>query len=233
MTTQKLPAGDTAGDSRDLNPILDSSTSAGPSGAVLSSIGDTLIADAPLPQEHAIQEFQIQAKAELLKDTKGAEFSDAVHARNSDGSPRKTSGGEWAKKRGRKAGTATGSADVARSVVAAPGAQVGGSGSAARTIGEGAATTLITVCRSVGGDEWEPVVRVDLGMDEAANLRKLFGDYFVAKNYKDIPPGVALTIGLLGYAGPRFFMPKTRGRLQIAKEWIFAKYLALRVRKSK
>ena len=94
-----------------------------------------------------------------------------------------------------------------------------------RALGVHSAALLVTVGKMLGGDEWIP--RKSEGYDELGNLEHAFGDYFVAREMHDIPPGVALTIAILGYAAPRFVLPTTKKRTlsfgQKIKLWWFAK----------
>lgn len=225
MNNQPAPNG-----TDNLNPT----PSPGHSAVNVASIADTVVSQMPQVQEHAITEAKAQAASDSLKDSKGETFNETLHAKNIDGTPRRAANGEWAKKRGRKAGT---SANGSKSQNVAGTAFVGGiegmaqASNPARTAGEGAAVLLVTVGRTFGGDEWQPMLNAEIGLDEMGNLRKAFGDYFVAKNYKDIPPGVALAIAVLGYAGPRCFMPQTRSRLQSVKDWFVLKYVAFTTRK--
>jgi hypothetical protein len=55
-------------------------------------------------------------------------------------------------------------------------------------------------------------------------LEHAFGEYFVAKQWGDLPPGLALCAALAMYTLPRFAMPNTKTRLQKFKEWAARKY---------
>lgn len=191
--------------------------------ADVSQIAGTLMQAAPDVQPAAIREHQNQAKAESTKDRDGVSFDETIHARGSDGKPQKTAAGTWAKRRGRKAGGAAKPANVAGSVLAGGGQAMVDSGAAARTAGAQAANLLVALGMMIGGDEWAPIVIPDKGIDEGANLQKAFGDYFVATNRKDLPPGVVLSFVVLAYAAPRCFRPTTRERLGLAKAWIIDK----------
>lgn len=96
-----------------------------------------------------------------------------------------------------------------------------------RMAGIAAAHLLITLGRTIGGDEWIPIKNQEHGVDEKANLESAFGDYFVAKEIEDFPPGVALTIAVSGYVLPRFLMPKTKektkGFFGKVKRWFVKK----------
>jgi hypothetical protein len=82
-----------------------------------------------------------------------------------------------------------------------------------RVAAEAACAVTFTVGMTLGGEEWQP------SKDEHATLAQAFEAYFRAKGCVDVPPGVALTIALLSYAGPRFTKPKTQGRLQKLRMW--------------
>jgi len=80
----------------------------------------------------------------------------------------------------------------------------------ADALGHYAAGCLVSVGRMIGGEEWEPKTEP---IDEMGNLQAAFGDYFRAKDIRDVPPGLALSIAIIGYAAPRFTAPKTKERV--------------------
>lgn len=190
------------------------------SPTAVARIADTLLSEIPTVQEHAVAEHATQQKLDALRDSAGVMFDESIHQRDAQGQPVKTAGGQWAKRRGRKAGSGP-----TKSVAAPP--LVGTSGPVAtpvdqaRAAGANAAKALVTLGMLIGGDEWKPL-QVE-GVDEFAQLQTAFGDYFVAKNLRDIPPGIALLICVGGYVGPRCFAPVTRSRLSVAKAWISEK----------
>lgn len=201
----------------------------------VSTLGSTLLNEQPDVQEHAVAQARAEAQAQIGADVNGEHFNAAIHAANADGSPRKTQGGAWAKKRGngaKKGATATGAAKV---VIP------GGAGvtqaqlnkeQLARKGGAGAANLALMLGIGIGGDEWQPRKDDRIGLDEKAMLEQVFGDYFVAKDWPDLPPGWALVAGLGMYALPRFGMPKTRSRMQRAKDWIGAKIVQWRAHRA-
>lgn len=91
--------------------------------------------------------------------------------------------------------------------------------------GAAATAALIALGCTAFGEEWTP------RRGEAETLQGAFAAYFKAKGVADIPPGLALTIAVLGYAGPRFTQPKTLTRLQQFKLW-FANLRARRAANS-
>lgn len=197
-----------------------------PAAAGMSRIADTLLSQVPQVQEHAVAQHAQEQAANALRDSAGVMFDDAIHAKDTAGQPLKTAAGTWAKRRGRKPGSASAPGpvkSVAASTLGGTSGPVASPVEQARTAGEGACAAFLTLCTLVGGQEWNPMQDEKLGIDEAAHQRKLWGDYFAANNWRDIPPGVAFALGLAGYAGPRFFMPQTRSRLSIAKAWMTEK----------
>jgi hypothetical protein len=189
-----------------------------PSSAEVSRIAGILQSEAPSVQPAAIAQHQAQSSADVAKDAVGAAFDESIHVRDADGNPKKTVRGTWALKRGRKA-----TPQSAQSSVVGPAKPMQSVAQVARATGENAAALLVTTGMTFGGKEWEPVLSEEHGIDEMANLKKAFGDYFAAKNMQDIPPGIALSIAVLGYAGPRFFAPQTKARLSAVKQWIAPK----------
>lgn len=207
-----------------------------PSTVQVNDVAAALILEQPAVQPHAIAQAQADAVSQAGKDVNGDIFNAGVHAANADGSPRLTTGGAFAKKRGRKAGNAsTVPADGSKVVI--PGAASTGAPKLtkeqlARRGGTGAANLLLMVGVGLGGDEWQPRKDDKIGLDEKAMLESAFGDYFVANEYADLPPGWALTAAIGMYALPRFGMPKTQTRLQRVKSWIGAKYVQWKARRA-
>lgn len=208
-----------------------------PTAVDVSTIGDTLISEQPAVQEHAIEQAKAEAKASEGQDANGEAFNPAIHAQNADGTPRKTVGGAYAKKRGRKSGSATTASGSGPKVVIPGGASVSepatlAKDQLARKGGAQAASLLLALCVGLGGDEWQPRKDDKIGLDERAMLQEVFGEYFVSTNRADLPPGWALTAGLAFYALPRFGMPKTQSRLARVKNWIGAKIVQWRARRA-
>lgn len=151
-----------------------------------------------------------------LTDTKGRGFDQELHAVDDSGNPIITTKGKLKlKKRGRpsKVGTSKTSTPVDSGIES----RVGGVPTApdqgemqSRAMGVYSANLLISLGRAIGGEEWEP--RKDEAFDERENLEIAFGDYFTAKEMKDIPPGLALSLALSTYMLPRFMMPTTKKR---------------------
>lgn len=206
-----------------------------PASADVSTIGVTLMSEQPAVQEHAISQAAADAAAQSNHDVNAQPFNAAIHAVNADGSPRKTAKGAWALKRGKKAGAAqSGTASPKLTIPGGAGITVeqANKEQLARRGGAGAANLLMAVCVGLGGTEWQPRADAKTGLDEKAMLEGVFGDYFVATNKTDLPPGWALVAGCAMYALPRFGMPQTQSRLKRVKNWVGAKIVQFRARRA-
>lgn len=202
-------------------------------GADLDSITETLANASPTPNHAAInaqKEQNEEAKAQYadLRDSKGNRFDPEQHVTNDSGEPVLTKTGKLRMRPGRKAGQKSESSSKGH---------IGGQANTknengmtaqevahARATGTAAASALITAGVVLGGDEWQPRVDSKEGVNEHESLSFAFGDYFEAKGVTDIPPGVALTIAIVGYAAPRFVMPKTQSRVTRFKLWAATKW---------
>jgi hypothetical protein len=174
---------------------------------------DDVIGSMPEPQEHAIAAEK--AANDKPADIIGNTFNPDIHAQNQDGSPKLTATGAYAKKRGRKNGTknqstlGNGTASITQNSGQILGAQVAG--------------LVFMMGQLVGGEEWAPRQDPESGANEFDVMSQAWGKYLEAKNMKDIPPGVMLAFVMAAYVGPRLFMPKTKTRLQKAKDWLVLK----------
>lgn len=148
------------------------------------------------------------------RDSLDRAFDAEKFATNADGSPRRDKVGRFIPRGlGRKAAKPAGENEsfVAPEAPPPPPPKAMDQFDAA-----GAAATAATIAVGVTafGDEWVP------RPGEGENLQAAFAAYFRAKGVADVPPGLALCIALLGYAGPRFTQPKTLTRLQKFKLWL-------------
>lgn len=163
-----------------------------------------------------------------LVDSKGQSFDPSVHAVDAGGNPVMTNSGKLSRKRGRK--PATDGRPVSSVKSGKP--KLHPAEAAAVSTGTVAANMVFTLGRFVGGEEWAPVVDDNLGLDEHAQMEAAFIDYCREKGVTDLPPGAILAVALASYIAPRLTMPKTKTRMQRAKEWIAAKIAVGRVRGS-
>ncbi len=182
---------------------------------------DTIIEETPEVSENAVseslkEEQEREQKFRQYTDRQGMPFDPEIHSMNADGEPILTPTGKLKRKPGRKGGSQVGAPGKSRSAVYhAPDYKT----SAKHTV-----EALLTVSIMLGGEEWKPIYNKERGIDEQGNLEHSFERYFEAKGIADIPPGVALSIALLGYAAPRFYQPKTKSKFQRAWNWIKSKY---------
>jgi hypothetical protein len=201
------------------------------SEADLAQITDDLISTQPEVQEHAIEQERANEDARAaqwadLRDRDGNGFDPSVHKTNKDGDPTLSPKGLLIKKPGRKPGQKTGQSQSSF---------VGGQNTTesrasnpdaakirmqARASGTMTANLLLQIGIVAGGEEWQPRVNAEIGLDEKKMLEDAFSDYYEATGKTDIPPGLALTVACGAYALPRFTMPKTRSRLSKLKDGV-------------
>lgn len=219
----------------DDNVPAESVVAVGQTGDTVSieKLGDQLASEIPQVSQHAVdaEQAKIHEKAQEYADRRdryGEPFDPNKHHTNSDGSPRLTSTGKLRRKTGIGAGAT--SKSIIGTAVSASGMSPHEEASA-RAGGEVAAAMTIQACMLAFGDEWSPVVDESTGRNEQVHMSKAFGDYFVAKDIKDIPPGWALAIALTGYALPRFTQPKTKTRFQLMRSWVADKWSTWRADK--
>ena len=185
----------------------------------IAKIADDLYSDSiPQPSEHAIAAEVADEKAKA--DQLPAGFDPAIHETDSLGKPVLTPTGRFKKlSRNRKEVNPHRKINSTLGGVTQGKQETGQGVPNFAAVGQGMAETLFTIGRTLGGEEWAPIKRDDLGIDERAAMSDAFTSYAKSKNLKDIPPGIMLTIVILGYAGPRFAMKQTQSRMAKVREW--------------
>ncbi len=193
----------------------------------LDVIHDEIQEDSSAPNVAAIEASQAatveQAKiAQGKSDKAGIVFDPKIHAVNATGEPSLTPLGKFRKRRGTSTVSRTNKDLIAQQ-------QTVEQQAAARATGQLAADLLVGSCVTLLGTEWVPV-----GLDgkqeiakfnEHENLRRAFGDYFVARNISNFPPSMALSIAVTSYMMPRLVAGKeTKTRLAKAKIWVADKF---------
>ena len=181
--------------------------------AALNAIGDTLAEDMPQVQQHAIDQAEDEAKksATGAVDVDGHTFDPAMHKTGTDGKPTITKLGKLIKKPGRKPGSAA---------TSTLGAAINKSDKARRS-GIIAANFLMSTATAVGGEDWQPRKETpEMPLDEKSMMQDAFGDYFDAKGWEDIPPGLALLGALAIYISPRLTAPSTKRRVGGLRGWL-------------
>jgi hypothetical protein len=198
----------------------------------------------PEPQQHAID----QATAEQTEaagatgdiDALGIPWNAEIHATGKDGKGVKTAKGQWRRRRG-VAGTASVLGGPGATVTKDPAAEQAATASASKELacrqgGMMAARLLVNISVGVGGPEFMPRILQGPGgikYDEIEVLSSAFGDYFVAKDIQDLPPGWMLAGALAMYYLPRFQMPETQKRARSFAGWLRDKWHAFRFRRIK
>jgi hypothetical protein len=176
------------------------------------------VADAmPKPQAHAI-EAQEAAAPKTIKDKSNVVFDPAIHEANSNGQPVFTVAGNFKKKRGRKAGPQSKS----EINMPPPGNQAGPQ----------IAESIFALGQIIGGEEWAPQKQEQYGIDERGQMYDAWTRYCEQNDIQEVPPTLAIVLCTAGYAVPRLFMPKTKSRLQKAKDWAAMKWIKWRGKKS-
>jgi len=159
----------------------------------LGSLVDSMVSAAPPPNEEVIPPVtDSQATPASVTDTAGAVFNPAIHEAMPDGTPRKTIGGKFRRKRG--GGGLRPSAPVVSLDVAKE---------AATSICD----FLFVTCKGVFGEHWEP------SPGERAQIHTAATRCAIAWGL-DLPPGLALTIAVGVYALPRAFDPRTTDKVR-------------------
>lgn len=212
-----------------------------------NDIGDVienLIGVAPEVQPHVIEHFEkLDAKntSEFSEytDRFGVKFDPAIHLTGKDGRPTisKTN------KLMRKAGAAAGSPrpQVARkptksTVNAEPDLSAQQPAQADlrpehKATGIALTGAIMALAVAIGGEEFNPLKRDDLGLDERSMLENAAAEWLRAKNMVDLPPDAAFAIAIASYIIPRFTMPKTQNRLKLFAQWVGSKYVGWRAKR--
>ena len=197
----------------------------------VESLVSDLTDNQPDVQQHVIDaEKQKQENAQNefsnLEDRFGNRgFDPTNHVTGPDGKPSLTKNSKLRNRPGRKSSQSiVGSIDNNKQ-----GKQDSGQGDPRQ-----AAVHTVNMIEAIGttiaGDEWKFIADEKLGIDERTNGFDAFEQYYRAKNIGDFPPGIALAIWALGYAVPRFTMPKTKSRLSKFGTWIKIKILSRRAK---
>jgi hypothetical protein len=205
----------------------------------IESISDSIAHSVPDVQQHAIdshveKENQLRAEWAELEDKDGNKgFDPKIHKSNAAGEPVLSKLGRLIRKPTGRPPTENKGVNSSIGGVGAPVSEADQAKIAARASGAMAANLLITLGVVAGGEEWHPLRDETTGLDEKVMLEKAFGDYFEATGREDIPPGLALTAAVAGYAIPRFTKPKTKSRLKRVGDWAKGKYALYKMKKYK
>lgn len=185
----------------------------------------------PEPQQHAIDaSTEAQNESHGIKepvsilggdlDTAGVAWDSSIHATGKDGRGVKTASGAWRKKRG----VAGQTSKVAKPVQQVAAEQAASTANATAT-GAAIAGSIFMLGRTFGGEKWTPT------SDEVKVQTDAWANYCIAKNIGDFPPVVAVCIAVLGYVGPRLFIPETKERAGKIKGWFSIRVARWRVKR--
>ena len=215
----------------------------------IDSVVDNLISQAPQVQEHVIEHFENAQKAENaeisnLTDRFGVSFDPAIHITGRDGKPTVTKTGKLMRKGGTspvgaKATTQKQKPAENTGAKSFVGSDAGGKIDPPqaelkvehKASGIALAGAIMALSVAIGGEEFNPLKRDDLGLDERAMLENASAEWLRAKNMTDLPPDVAFAIAIASYIVPRFTMPKTQNRIKLFFQWIGAKFVAWKSRR--
>jgi hypothetical protein len=138
-------------------------------------------------------------------------FNPAIHAVDKDGKPKMTLLGKFRRKR-----------VVSHVAKGLPGAKPIGVVNGSLGTNEGQRKMAAKVATDgtfslgmlLGGASAKPIIDHKIGVDEHQQMFFAWDNYLAAKNINDIPPGVALAIGLSGYAMRVAMLDATRQKTQ-------------------
>lgn len=152
------------------------------------------------------------------QDVAGTLFDSNLHATDENGKPKKKADGTWAKKRGRKAGSVSSTAQAAPGLGASNGAalqaqnEIAALNSAIVTV-----QTIFLLGKAIGAEEWEPLPH------EPGMLQDAWKNYYLTAGVTQLPPWLGVAIATGAYALPRTQRPKTKKRLFGA--WVWLKHM--------
>lgn len=181
------------------------------------------------PSEHAIQaEREDEAVNRSVVDDKGTPFDASKHRVDSDGKPVKTAGGAFARKPGRKEGTAPASS-LNTSSAATDSTQISGQyGSESAMAAETTVDMIGVIATMFGGESYayRQVLndKKEIVIDERQSGIRAFESLYAQKGVTDIPPGVAVVIWAIVFAGTRVANDKqAKGKIKLYWNWLLVK----------
>lgn len=187
----------------------------------IENIGDDLTSRMPDVQEHVatdtLQSESISSPAGPT-DRQGRPFDTALHETTPDGKAVLNKDGTIRTRRGTKRGYKRSRVVDVSQVPDNPG----------RAIAE----SVFALGQLIGGEDFVPVDNPEKGINERATMTSAWEGYCDQKGISDFPPGIALTMAMLGYVIPRFYMDKTKSRFARVKTWAMGKWVAWRERRA-
>lgn len=174
--------------------------------------------EAAQPEETAPAATEAPKPAKkALTDRQGRAFDPALHEVMPNGSPRINRDGYIAGKPGRpgkfkQAHESRQEPAPGDPAQASP--QVQPDREATDRLHTAAFSSMMFINLGVGifGEEWLPIKSGDI--DERQDLTNKFDAWYKTMGVSDLPPGVALALGLVGYAAIRLYKPNTQTRMK-------------------
>jgi hypothetical protein len=186
---------------------------------VADAAAESIIDQLPEPQQHAIDQHlqeQGEAAANVEVDVDGVPYDSEIHTGT------KLKSGKWRLKR--KGGSVVGKTKGTEAVDAAQPTTESQSEVQARAAGQMAAAMAITLAK-VYAPDFKPSEEIITLQNEA------WGNYFVAKGFKDFPPGLALVIASGTLAVAAASTPKGQERTGKLKEWVRLRVVKWKVKR--
>lgn len=214
-----------------------------------NDIGDVienLIDVAPEVQPHVIEHFEkldAQNTSEFSEytDRFGVKFDPAIHLTGKDGRPTISKTNKLMRKPGAATGASASRPQSTRkptksTVNAEPDLSAQQPAQADlkpehKATGIALTGAIMALAVAIGGEEFNPIKRDDLGLDERTMLENASAEWLRAKNMVDLPPDAAFAIAILSYVIPRFTMPKTQNRIKLLFQWVGSKYVGWRAKR--
>jgi hypothetical protein len=178
----------------------------------LEDLANESIGSEPRVREEVVSKLEAEQNDEMPNESSSSvsdspkyeQFNPNIHAVDATGNPIKTKSGQFAKKRGRKAGQQANNPNPSSSQ-AEPQSnpQVNYAGLASL-----ATSMVFGMLSSTLGDHWQPKP------EENAAITECTAKYMESLGMTDIPPGILLICVVGLYALPRALHPDTKKRLQ-------------------
>jgi hypothetical protein len=185
-----------------------------------------ILGQMPEVQQHAIDQhesLQQLQEENAEKDSNGTPFDATIHTGS------KLKDGTWRKRKNPQANASPSYVANSRKKQAETNTQETATAldtnAEAMACGAAIAATFLGACHMIGGEEWEP------SKEEVAYQTQAWQQYCVAKQFKDFPPGLALSIAMMAYVGPRLRMPKTAEKVGKAKSWISLRVVKWKIKR--
>lgn len=164
----------------------------------------------PLPAN----EFGFQVVAPNVADA--TVFDSSIHATDEQGNPKRNADGSFRKKSGRKPGQGQGPRSSRQ-----PGPPlVDNADLEARAAAEVFTSMIFILGTVIGGDEWTPLVKPEIGLNEPESVKNAWYNYFKIVGNVTLPQWVVPLVATGAYVLPRFTMPKTQSRMKRFLTWI-------------